>query len=185
MSYELVLDGNPIWSGASGTAPTAEVLKHLLQQRGVLSEQQLQKWTVQILRHAPARSVSSLLSVLSTAFWLDGDLFSLTEARPRRVCGKVFKKGDVVWTCRVCAKDQTCVQCNTCFENSNHVGHDVYFHRAGGNGGCCDCGDPEAWHINGNCDAHGEHKKRRTGAGGSTDDSAAAPTPPTDENWLS
>ena len=39
-------------------------------------------------------------------------------------------------------KDNTCVLCDACFRSSNHQGHEV--HRAAP-GGCCDCGDPEAW----------------------------------------
>ena len=60
-----------------------------------------------------------------------------------------------MWTCRQCAKDSTCVQCDACFRNSNHEGHEVYFHRAAAtSGGCCDCGDEEAWAISGNCCNH-------------------------------
>ena len=60
----------------------------------------------------------------------------------------------MVWTCRQCAKDGTCVQCNTCFKASDHTDHEVYFHRAVASGGCCDCGDPEAWAVSGNCSKH-------------------------------
>lgn len=72
--------------------------------------------------------------------------------RPRP-CGYVFKRGDIAWNCRTCQTDSTCVICDNCFKNSNHEGHEVFFHRTTP-GGCCDCGDAEAWKLQGCCDAH-------------------------------
>ena len=72
--------------------------------------------------------------------------------RPRP-CGYVFKRGDIAWNCRTCQTDSTCVICDTCFRNSNHDGHEVYFHRTTP-GGCCDCGDAEAWRLEGCCESH-------------------------------
>jgi len=46
---------------------------------------------------------------------------------------------------RNCALDETCVFCSRCFQATNHEGHDVTFSVNTGSGGCCDCGDPEAW----------------------------------------
>jgi ATP-dependent Clp protease adapter protein ClpS len=37
--------------------------------------------------------------------------------------------------------------------SGNHEGHEYYFHRTGA-GGCCDCGDPEAWAPGGFCKFH-------------------------------
>ena len=59
---------------------------------------------------------------------------------PRRVCQYPFKRNDIVWVCRTCQSDETCVLCHECFSNSNHEGHDVAFYHAQA-GGCCDCGD--------------------------------------------
>jgi hypothetical protein len=72
--------------------------------------------------------------------------------RPRP-CGYVFKRGDIAWNCRTCQTDSTCVICDSCFRQSKHDGHEVYFHRTTP-GGCCDCGDAEAWRLEGCCDAH-------------------------------
>ena len=72
------------------------------------------------------------------------------RARP---CGYVFKRGDIAWNCRTCQTDSTCVICDSCFRDSNHQGHEVYFHRTTP-GGCCDCGDAEAWKSEGCCDSH-------------------------------
>lgn len=69
-------------------------------------------------------------------------LDALEEAVPRRVCQHPFRKNDIVWVCRTCQADETCVLCHTCFSQSNHDGHDVAFYHAQA-GGCCDCGDPD------------------------------------------
>lgn len=37
--------------------------------------------------------------------------------------------------------------CSKCFHSTNHDGHDVKIWISRGAGGCCDCGDPEAWKI--------------------------------------
>jgi hypothetical protein len=69
-------------------------------------------------------------------------LDALEAAVPRRVCQHPFRKNDIVWVCRTCQADETCVLCHTCFSQSNHDGHDVAFYHAQA-GGCCDCGDPD------------------------------------------
>eukprot|EP00977_Amphora_coffeiformis_P002504 scaffold469_cov160-Amphora_coffeaeformis.AAC.9 len=64
------------------------------------------------------------------------------KAVPRRVCQHPFRKNDIVWVCRTCQADETCVLCHACFSQSHHEGHDVAFYHAQA-GGCCDCGDPD------------------------------------------
>ena len=73
---------------------------------------------------------------------------------PRLVCQYVFKRNDIVWICRSCQSDETCVMCNACFLDSDHTGHDVFFYHAVA-GGCCDCGDADAWDPKGFCRRHG------------------------------
>ncbi len=130
--------------------------------------------TIQAIRHAPTRILPNILGLLSCTYTREtmqrrskvtsqleeiavvdiSLLRRVVSSEGKSVCGCVFKKGDLVWTCRNCAKDPTCVQCDPCFRKSNHKGHEVYFHRAGGDSGCCDCGDPEAWSKQGNCTDH-------------------------------
>ncbi|CAJ1952324.1 unnamed protein product [Cylindrotheca closterium] len=81
-------------------------------------------------------------------------LEALCKAIPRRVCQHPFKKNDIVWVCRTCQADETCVLCHNCFIQSDHEGHDVAFYHAQA-GGCCDCGDPDAWDPRGFCPHHG------------------------------
>jgi Putative zinc finger in N-recognin (UBR box) len=49
-------------------------------------------------------------------------------------CDSIFtrtpQRNDIVWICRECQKDETCVLCNECFQGSNHQGHDVYFYHS-------------------------------------------------------
>ena len=37
------------------------------------------------------------------------------------------------------------MQCAPCFNASSHEGHDIVFSISSDSGGCCDCGDDEAW----------------------------------------
>ncbi len=46
--------------------------------------------------------------------------------------------------------------CNECFQRSNHQGHEVYFYHSAA-GGCCDCGDSDAWCADGFCSQHGKN----------------------------
>jgi len=77
----------------------------------------------------------------------------------QNVCGYVFKDGDLCYNCKQCQADPTCVMCQKCFLacKASHTGHEVTFHRAGP-GGCCDCGDLEAWAQEGCCPEHGKSK---------------------------
>ncbi|GBG26017.1 E3 ubiquitin-protein ligase UBR1 [Hondaea fermentalgiana] len=80
-----------------------------------------------------------------------------TSREPQRVCSRAFRAGDIVWNCKQCQMDSTCVLCQECFRASDHEGHDVYFyHVMTDAGGCCDCGDPGAWDPSGFCNKHGE-----------------------------
>ncbi|CEG70414.1 hypothetical protein RMATCC62417_06318 [Rhizopus microsporus] len=44
--------------------------------------------------------------------------------------------------------------CSKCFHATDHDGHDVKIWISRGAGGCCDCGDPEAWKVPLNCKIH-------------------------------
>lgn len=148
-----------IWSSdANGAQPNAQELSQAVPPD--LPEHLLADIAAQIVRNAPTTAIPALLDSLICNYWrvagkLDFNEVQVVAAQGgRSVCGRVFKKGDLVWTCRQCSKDPTCVQCDPCFKKSNHAGHEVYFHRAAGSSGCCDCGDIEAWATEGNCTEH-------------------------------
>ncbi|KAI0960979.1 hypothetical protein AcV7_000205 [Taiwanofungus camphoratus] len=73
---------------------------------------------------------------------------------PGRPCGHIFKKGESCFRCKDCALDDSCVLCSRCFEATDHTDHNVSFFIAQQSGGCCDCGDIEAWRQSINCPYH-------------------------------
>ncbi|KAM9466613.1 E3 ubiquitin-protein ligase UBR1 [Clarias gariepinus] len=70
-----------------------------------------------------------------------------------QLCGRVFKEGETVYSCRDCAIDPTCVLCMNCFQSSVHKSHRYKMHASSG-GGFCDCGDLEAWKTGPCCSQH-------------------------------
>ncbi|KAK7048047.1 E3 ubiquitin-protein ligase, partial [Favolaschia claudopus] len=73
---------------------------------------------------------------------------------PGRPCSHVFKKGESCFRCKDCTLDDSCVLCSRCFHATNHEGHNVSFFIAQQPGGCCDCGDEEAWRRPIGCPFH-------------------------------
>ncbi|KAI8058400.1 hypothetical protein BDF22DRAFT_665495 [Syncephalis plumigaleata] len=112
---------------------------------------------------------------------LDTDGPEYTEAMRGSPCGHIFKSGESIYRCRTCGVDETCVLCAPCFRASDHEGHVTSVSIASGSGGCCDCGDVEAWLTPQICTIHSLEAK-------STDDSttnkkSASPIEPMPE-WL-
>ncbi|XP_001354328.3 E3 ubiquitin-protein ligase UBR1 [Drosophila pseudoobscura] len=80
------------------------------------------------------------------------------EGNTATVCGKVFKNGEPTYSCRECGMDPTCVLCVNCFKRSAHRFHKYKMSTSGG-GGCCDCGDNEAWKKDHYCHLHLDNRK--------------------------
>eukprot|EP00048_Salpingoeca_helianthica_P017352 m.236811 g.236811 ORF g.236811 m.236811 type:complete len:1595 (-) comp20784_c0_seq1:67-4851(-) len=85
-------------------------------------------------------------------------------------CGREFESNEPTYTCLDCANDPTCVFCHSCFHNSEHMKHKYRMHMSGG-GGCCDCGDSEAWKQHHSCSLHST-------TAGQTPAEQLAPLPP-------
>ncbi len=68
-------------------------------------------------------------------------------------CGRVFRNGEPHYSCRECSTDPTCVLCAECFQASEHKNHRYRIGNSSG-GGCCDCGDEEAWKRHYYCNLH-------------------------------
>ncbi|CAB9520261.1 protein ligase UBR1 [Seminavis robusta] len=114
-------------------------------------------WTVPLTQMVTNQAASSPQQALEM-------LQACASASPRKVCQYPFKKNDIVWMCRTCQADETCAMCHECYNDSNHEGHEVMFFHAQ-EGGCCDCGDPDAWDPNGFCSKHGPPKEGEATAG--------------------
>jgi len=69
-----------------------------------------------------------------------------------RACGTTWKQGELAYLCNTCGQDPTCAVCIPCFRDGNHEGHDYAMIKT--NGGCCDCGDIQAWARSGFCSRH-------------------------------
>ncbi|KAI4462435.1 ubiquitin ligase e3 alpha-related [Holotrichia oblita] len=69
------------------------------------------------------------------------------------VCGKVFKMGERIYSCRECSTNYTCVLCVDCFKKSEHR-HHKYKMRTSVGSGYCDCGDIEVWKKAPFCETH-------------------------------
>ncbi|CAB4027333.1 E3 ubiquitin- ligase UBR2 isoform X8 [Paramuricea clavata] len=74
-------------------------------------------------------------------------------SNPPTLCGRVFKNSEPTYSCRDCAVDDTCVLCMACFGKSIHKDHNYRLSTSSG-GGCCDCGDEEAWRQGASCELH-------------------------------
>lgn len=73
--------------------------------------------------------------------------------KPSKLCRRILKTGDVTFACNDCGLDGTCVVCIDCFHKGAHKDHNYRMSNSDG-GGCCDCGDPEAWKQNYACTDH-------------------------------
>eukprot|EP00178_Gracilaria_changii_P007181 TRINITY_DN229_c0_g1_i1.p1 TRINITY_DN229_c0_g1~~TRINITY_DN229_c0_g1_i1.p1 ORF type:complete len:1999 (+),score=196.21 TRINITY_DN229_c0_g1_i1:11536-17532(+) len=106
------------------------------------------------------RQTQVVNNALSTALipycWPSSGLPALREAAGEAarngVCGRVWKEDELAYKCKTCERDPSCVICVECFRNGNHEGHDYAMLRI--NGGCCDCGDDQAWDPIGFCCNH-------------------------------
>ena len=142
-------NGEQIWCGKKGVGPSVKELSQILKAldpNDPVADDNIANLASQIIKNTSSKIIPTLLSALSCNFWRHPDtgeidihrLSTLPSNNHNNVCGAVFKKGDLAWVCRTCGKDQTCVQCDKCYRLSDHEGHEVFFHRSSGNGGCCD-----------------------------------------------
>ncbi|CAM6051174.1 unnamed protein product [Sphagnum compactum] len=68
-------------------------------------------------------------------------------------CTTVWTKDTVAYRCRTCQINDSSAICEICFHQGDHRFHDfVMYHSE--SGGCCDCGDRDAWKEDGFCKIH-------------------------------
>ena len=59
-------------------------------------------------------------------------------------CTTIWNAGALAYRCRTCQVNDSSAICPDCFNAGDHEGHD-YSLYVSEHGGCCDCGDVEAW----------------------------------------
>lgn len=101
----------------------------------------LEKFCLNLPDHAEQSTLDETIKLLQINF-----------NRSDKVCRRVLKPGDVTFSCNDCGLDGTCVVCIDCFHKSAHKDHNYRMYNS--EGGCCDCGDIEAWKQHYACTDH-------------------------------
>ncbi|KZT42813.1 hypothetical protein SISSUDRAFT_979604 [Sistotremastrum suecicum HHB10207 ss-3] len=104
--------------------------------------------------NASSLSPNTLLSEAQKKFGFGGNGRDEDPPVPGRSCGRIFQKGESCYRCKDCSLDDSCVMCSRCFHATDHTGHNVSFYLSQQPGGCCDCGDSEAWRHPVGCPYH-------------------------------
>ena len=122
-----------IWMGGIDSYPSGEELASFPVN---MDGENIMLLVHQILSNAPIVAIPKLLQYLccnsrrksrglTKSNQIDTRvLATIAESKNTRVCGIQFKKGDILWNCRQCGKDDTCVQCDSCFSQSDHKDHE-------------------------------------------------------------
>ncbi|EEB06214.1 N-end-recognizing protein Ubr1 [Schizosaccharomyces japonicus yFS275] len=109
-------------------------------------------WTPYFLDKKPI--ITGTFSLRKAQGSVDGDEYKRGRAKP--VCGHVFRKGEVIFRCKNCSLDSNSALCVRCFRASAHKKHETSFSISTGSGGCCDCGNAEAWKQDYQCEIHAQ-----------------------------
>jgi hypothetical protein len=82
---------------------------------------------------------------------------NLTQGQGRKaaICGKIWGKSDLAYRCLDCGTGPCSAICAECFINGDHQNHNYVMYQSAA-GGCCDCGDADAWLPSGNCCFHSD-----------------------------
>lgn len=97
----------------------------------------------------------SLYNVLEGFMLGDADarvLYGHPNGLPSK-CGRMFVAGECTFHCLDCETRSVSVMCTRCFIDSPHKNHEYRLGSSSG-GGCCDCGDENAWYQYPRCAEH-------------------------------
>ncbi|KAH9259038.1 hypothetical protein BASA81_002658 [Batrachochytrium salamandrivorans] len=75
-------------------------------------------------------------------------------------CGETWKGQHVAYRCGTCGISDNSCMCVSCFDEKDHVGHSYRIYSSTV-GGCCDCGDEQAWREQGFCRKHARNSPTR------------------------
>lgn len=68
-------------------------------------------------------------------------------------CSQIWSGQHIAYRCITCGTSTSSCICVDCFQNGNHENHEYYIYKSD-YGGCCDCGDEQAWNRDGFCRKH-------------------------------
>lgn len=69
-------------------------------------------------------------------------------------CAHQFNHGELIYQCRDCSIDETCVLCDRCFDPTQHLNHKYRYYVSKSSGGTCDCGEIESFRVSLSCKFH-------------------------------
>jgi hypothetical protein len=95
---------------------------------------------------------SRLLATISESTTKEASSSKGAELLERR-CGELWIGHHTAYRCRTCGVTESSCLCVQCFDPDQHQGHDWRMYKSD-TGGCCDCGDAEAWLPSGWCMKH-------------------------------
>ncbi|KAJ1493753.1 putative zinc finger in N-recognin-domain-containing protein [Baffinella frigidus] len=106
-----------------------------------------------IARHLHQLARSPFLSGCTALLaQIQRDILAGANYKAPAPCGGRIPAGETAYKCLDCGVDPTCVMCVECFMHSPCVNHNFRLVKSGG--GCCDCGDQEAWNPSSFCTRH-------------------------------
>ncbi|KAH9567596.1 hypothetical protein CY35_03G035000 [Sphagnum magellanicum] len=81
------------------------------------------------------------------------DLLDYLKSSGHSQCTTVWTKDSVAYRCRTCQVNDASAICERCYHEGDHQWHDFVMYNSD-SGGCCDCGDKDAWKEEGFCTTH-------------------------------
>lgn len=63
------------------------------------------------------------------------------------MCSRTIKEYETYFKCMNCQPEVSHLICSKCFYNGNHEGHIFFYFNNKGEGGTCNCGDPNLKHV--------------------------------------
>eukprot|EP00917_Polyrhabdina_sp_WS-2016_P032387 GHVP01069093.1.p1 GENE.GHVP01069093.1~~GHVP01069093.1.p1 ORF type:complete len:1982 (-),score=329.70 GHVP01069093.1:1527-7472(-) len=107
--------------------------------------------------NSPIAFVFNVITTAATEPFGDSPKYFLKNlqetSNSRSRCDQVWEGLHVAYRCLTCGTSESSCLCIRCFEDVNHEGHNYFMYRSE-SGGCCDCGDPNAWRTSGFCHRH-------------------------------
>ncbi|KAH8933083.1 hypothetical protein BDL97_18G012900 [Sphagnum fallax] len=97
--------------------------------------------------------ISEKERTMSAGYESFDELLADLQSSGHSQCTTVWSKDMVAYRCRTCQVNDSSAICEKCYHEGDHHKHEfVMYHSE--SGGCCDCGDKDAWKEEGFCKIH-------------------------------